>query len=116
MTFCGELLSAHQVVTFTRLRAVRRKGRNGHRPVQLSGRERKNFWPDKKFSGERLQPSLDSQAVCGCLSPGVRTHARETTGSRNPPQRREARARNGVAPYIPPCVLAGCTERRRRRD
>ncbi|WP_327442564.1 hypothetical protein VJW35_28195 (plasmid) [Escherichia coli] len=35
--------------------------------------------------------------------------------SRDPPQRRRARARNGVAPYIP-AAFAGMPERRPRRD
>ncbi|EKJ6041693.1 hypothetical protein PJP40_004570 [Salmonella enterica] len=35
--------------------------------------------------------------------------------SRNPPQRRKARARNGVAPYSPAALSPGCEKRRKRR-
>ena len=44
MTFAGTCCSAPLVVTFTRLRAVRRKGVNEHGPVQMSGGEREIFF------------------------------------------------------------------------
>jgi hypothetical protein len=46
-------------------------------------------------------PSLDSKTGCACLSPGEWTQTGDTgtrERSRHPPQRRNARARNGVAP------------------
>ena len=50
-------------------------------------------------------PWTVSAAGCGCISPrrqGLkRVCGTRQTMSRDPPQRRRARARNGVAPYIP---------------
>ena len=42
--------------------------------------------------------------------------APDRTTGRDPPQRREARARNGVAPYIPAAFCRDARERRPRRD
>jgi hypothetical protein len=39
----GDLLNLPLDITFTRLRAVRRKGVNEHGPVQMSGGEREIF-------------------------------------------------------------------------
>ncbi|SBN34396.1 conserved hypothetical protein [Klebsiella pneumoniae] len=44
MTLCGDLLNLPLDITFTRLRAVRRKGVNEHGPVQMSGGEREIFF------------------------------------------------------------------------
>ena len=50
-------------------------------------------------------PWTVSAAGCGCLSPRrqglIRVCGTWQAMSRDPPQRRRARARNGVAPYIP---------------
>ncbi|HFO2559832.1 TPA: hypothetical protein ACHJH5_005463, partial [Klebsiella pneumoniae] len=40
----GDLLNLPLDITFTRLRAVRRKGVNEHGPVQMSGGEREIFF------------------------------------------------------------------------
>ena len=96
MTFCGDLLNAPMVVTFTRLRAVRRRGVNQRGRWRMSG---------ARFTACHLPWTADSG--CACLSPGERTQKGEKTRqgmSRNPPQRRKARARNGVAPYSPAAV------------
>ena len=44
MTLSGDLLNLPLDITFTRLRAVRRKGVNEHSPVQMSGGEREIFF------------------------------------------------------------------------
>ncbi len=44
MTLSGDLLNLPLDITFTRLRAVRRKGVNEHGPVQMSGGEREIFF------------------------------------------------------------------------
>ena len=50
-------------------------------------------------------PWTVSAAGCGCISPRrqglIRVCGTRQAMSRDPPQRRRARARNGVAPYIP---------------
>ncbi|EPF6747561.1 hypothetical protein PQF38_005804, partial [Klebsiella pneumoniae] len=99
------------VVTFTRLRAVRRKGVNEYGPVKPSMPDVKSFcgFRQKVFMAVRQQ-CMDGKTGCACLSPGERTQRGEKTRqgmSRNPPQRRNARARNGVAPYSPAAVCRG---------
>lgn len=61
-----------------------------------------------RFTACHLPWTADSG--CACLSPGERTQKGEKTRqgmSRNPPQRRNARARNGVAPKRPGSITAG---------
>ena len=53
----------------------------------------------------KAKPALDSQEDCGVISTRQEGHKRRNSSrqkrSRNPPQRRNARARNDVAPYSP---------------
>ncbi len=61
-----------------------------------------------RFTACHLPWTADSG--CACLSPGERTLKGEKTRqgmSRNPPQRRNARARNGVAPKRSGSITAG---------
>jgi hypothetical protein len=55
LTFCGDLLLCPLVVTFTRLRAVRRKGVNEHGGADVQGR---GFARAKIYRGR-----LDSKTV-----------------------------------------------------
>jgi hypothetical protein len=55
LTFCGDLLLCPLVVTFTRLRAVRRKGVNEHGPVQMSMPDEKFLRVQAKFMAVRQQ-------------------------------------------------------------
>nr|AWD76724.1 hypothetical protein [uncultured bacterium] len=73
MTLCGDLLNLPLDITFTRLRAVRRKGVNEHGPVQMSGGEREIFFGLMKRSG---------------MAPGYNLHPFE---SRSPQGRKRAR-------------------------
>ncbi|MBY5083890.1 hypothetical protein K4X40_25430 [Klebsiella pneumoniae] len=82
------------VVTFTRLRAVRRKGVNEHGPVKPSMPDVKSFCGSRQkvFMAVRQQ-CMDGKTGCACLSPGERTQRGEKTRqgkSRNPPQRRRS--------------------------
>jgi len=99
------------VVTFTRLRAVRRKGVNEHGPVKPSMPDVKSFCGSRQkvFMAVRQQ-CMDGKTGCACLSPGERTQRGEKTRqgmSRNPPQRRRSGSENGVAPYSPASVCRG---------
>ena len=61
-----------------------------------------------RFTACHLPWTADSD--CACLSPGERTQKGEKTRqgmSRNPPQRRNVRARNGVALKRPGSITAG---------
>ncbi|MEQ0277522.1 hypothetical protein, partial [Klebsiella sp. CN_Kp100] len=67
------------VVTFTRLRAVRRKGVNEHGPVKPSMPDVKSFCGSRQkvFMAVRQQ-CMDGKTGCACLSPGERTQRGET--------------------------------------
>ncbi|MGQ4611074.1 hypothetical protein ACUIG8_27640, partial [Raoultella ornithinolytica] len=77
--FAGTCCSAPLVVTFTRLRAVRRKGVNEHGPVKPSMPDVKSFcgFRQKVFMAVRQQ-CMDGKTGCACLSPGERTQRGET--------------------------------------
>ncbi|OXM21282.1 hypothetical protein CBI35_16985 [Pantoea sp. AV62] len=62
------------------MRAVRRKGRNEHGPVQMSGSERKNFWPHKKIF-RREASAVPGQPGGLCLSQPRR---KDSDGRNNP--------------------------------
>ncbi|UMZ80684.1 hypothetical protein F11wdg_pB0128 (plasmid) [Klebsiella pneumoniae] len=81
------------------MRAVRRKGVNEHGRRQLSR---------ARFTACHLPWTDDGD--CGCLSPGEWTQTGDTAPgerSRHPPQRRRARARNGVALQSAGSFIAG---------
>ena len=79
MTFRGNLLLYSLWYELHPFENLRRKGVNEHGPVQMSGGEREIFFglmARSGMTGENLlrkeKPPLDSQAGCGCLSPGER--------------------------------------------
>jgi len=81
------------------LRAVRREGVNEHGRQQLSR---------ARFTACHLPWTDDGD--CACLSPGEWTQTGDTAPgerSRHPPQRRRARARNGVALQSAGSFIAG---------
>ncbi|MGE0929059.1 hypothetical protein AB4M28_24060 [Escherichia coli] len=106
MTFRGNLLLYTLWYELHPFENLRRKGHHCHGLTHLSWAERKifyGFWV-KNFVGCSF--TLDSQ--CGRLwlyqpqATGTHTGVwHRQAMSRDPPQRRRARARNGVAPYIP---------------
>ncbi|MCU0054833.1 hypothetical protein LSF40_25080, partial [Escherichia coli] len=70
------------------------------------GAERKIFYRvlGKKFCGLFIYPGQSVRQVVAVSAPGDRDSygcVAPAGMSRDPPQRRRARARNGVAPYIP---------------
>ncbi len=106
MTFRGNLLLYSLWYELHPFENLRRKGHHCHGLTHLSWAERKIFYRvlGKNFVGCSF--TLDSQ--CGRLwlyqPPATGTHTgvwHRQAMSRDPPQRRRARARNGVAPYIP---------------
>ncbi len=106
MTFRGNLLLYSLWYELHPFENLRRKGHHCHGLTHLSWAERKIFYRvlGKKFCGLFIYP--DSQ--CGRLwlyqprATGTHTGVwHRQAMSRDPPQRRRARARNGVAPYIP---------------
>ncbi|MBN0516778.1 hypothetical protein JTM39_34960, partial [Pseudomonas aeruginosa] len=105
LTFAGTCCSAPLVVTFTRLRAVRRKGVNEHGPVQMSGGEREIFFGlmkrqrngREKFIAKGPAVPWTARRVVLVSAPanGLKRVIRVPgERSRHPPQRRNARARN----------------------
>lgn len=106
MTFRGNLLLYTLWYELHPFENLRRKGHHCHGLTHLSWAERKIFYRvlGKNFVGCSF--TLDSQ--CGRLwlyqpqATGTHTGVwHRQAMSRDPPQRRRARARNGVAPYIP---------------
>nr|QVI02148.1 hypothetical protein [Klebsiella pneumoniae]QVI02416.1 hypothetical protein [Klebsiella pneumoniae]QVQ62336.1 hypothetical protein [Klebsiella pneumoniae]QVQ62476.1 hypothetical protein [Klebsiella pneumoniae]QVQ62784.1 hypothetical protein [Klebsiella pneumoniae] len=96
-------------ITFTRLRAVRRKGVNEHGPVQMSGGEREIFFGLMKrqrngrgkfiAKGPAVPWTARRVVLVSAPANGLKRVIRVPgERSRHPPQRRNARARNGVAP------------------
>ncbi|MCI3404745.1 hypothetical protein MQC74_27030, partial [Escherichia coli] len=77
-----------------------------HGLTHLSWAERKIFYRvlGKKFCGLFIYPGQSVRQVVAVSAPGDRDSygcVAPAGMSRDPPQRRRARARNGVAPYIP---------------
>ncbi len=107
MTFRGNLLLYSLWYELHPFENLRRKGHHCHGLTHLSWAERKIFYRflGKKFCGLFIYPWTVSAAGCGCLCPRrqglIRVCGTRQAMSRGPPQRRRARARNGVAPYIP---------------
>ena len=107
MTFRGNLLLYSLWYELHPFENLRRKGHHCHGLTHLSGAERKIFYRvlGKKFCGLFIYPGQSVRQVVAVFAPGDRglnrCRAPDTTTGRDPPQRRRARARNGVAPYIP---------------
>ena len=107
MTFRGNLLLYSLWYELHPFENLRRKGHHCHGLTHLSWAERKIFYRvlGKKFCGLFIYPGQSVRQVVAVSAPGDRglnrCMAPDTTTGRDPPQRRRARARNGVAPYIP---------------
>lgn len=107
MTFCGDLPFVPSGINHHLFENLRRKGHHCHGLTLLSWAERKIFYRflGKKFCGLFIYPGQSVRQVVAVSAPGDRglnrCRAPDTTTGRDPPQRRRARARNGVAPYIP---------------
>ena len=107
MTFCGDLPFVPSGIHHHLFENLRRKGHHCHGLTHLSWAERKIFYRvlGKKFCGLFIYPGQSVRQVVAVSAPGDRglnrCMAPDTTTGRHPPQRRRARARNGVAPYIP---------------
>ncbi len=107
MTFCGGLLFVPSGINHHLFENLRRKGHHCHGRKRLSGGRPQKFLPafgQKVLRDVHFTPGLAETVVAVC-APGDRglnrCMAPDTTTGRDPPQRRRARARNGVAPYIP---------------
>ncbi|EHN91279.1 hypothetical protein ESPG_04700, partial [Escherichia coli H397] len=106
MTFRGNLLLYSLWYELHPFENLRRKGHHCHGLTHLSWAERKIFYRVwVKILWAVHLPWTVSAAGCGCLCPRrqglIRVCGTRQAMSRDPPQRRRARARNGVAPYIP---------------
>ncbi len=106
MTFCGNLLLYSLWYELHPFENLRRKGHHCHGLTHLSGAERKIFYRvlGKKFCGLFIYPGQSVRQVVAVSAPGDRDSygcVAPAGMSRAPPQRRRARARNGVAPHIP---------------
>ena len=107
MTFRGNLLLYSLWYELHPFENLRRKGHHCHGLTHLSWAERKIFYRvlGKKFCGLFIYPGQSVRQVVAVSAPGDRDSKRvcgtRQAMSRDPPQRRRARARNGVAPYIP---------------
>ncbi len=118
MTFCGDLPFVPSGIHHHLFENPRRKASLPRPDAPVLGRTQ-NFYRvlGKNFVGCSF--TLDSQCGRLCISPGDRglnrCMAPDTTTGRHPPQRRRARARNGVA-LTSRRPLPGCQERRPRRD
>ena len=107
MTFWGDLPFVPSGINHHPFENLRRKGHHCHGRKRLSGGRPQKFLP---ASGQKLlryvhfTPGL-AETVVAVFAPGDRDSygcvAPDTTTGRDPPQRRRARARNGVAPHIP---------------
>ncbi len=129
MTFCGDLPFVPSGINHHPFENLRRKGHHCHDRKRLSGGRPQKFLPafgQKVLRDVHFTPGL-AETVVAVFAPGDRglngCMAPDTTTGRDPPQRRRARARNGVAPHIPAafCRDAGmpgaqATARQRRRD
>ncbi len=105
MTFRGNLLLYTLWYELHPFENLRRKGHHCHGLTHLSWAERKIFYRvlGKKFCGLFIYPGQSVRQVVAVSAPGDRDSygCVAPAMSRDPPQRRRARARNGVAPYIP---------------
>ncbi len=106
MTFCGDLPFVPSGINHHLFENLRRKGHHCHGLTHLSRAERKIFYRvlGKKFCGLFIYPGQSVRQVVAVSAPGDRDSygcVAPAGMSRDPPQRRRARARNGVAPYIP---------------
>ena len=107
MTFCGDLPFVPSGIHHHLFENLRRKGHHCHGRKRLSGGRPQKFLPasgQKVLRDVHFTPGL-AETVVAVFAPGDRglnrCRAPDTTTGRHPPQRRRARARNGVAPYIP---------------
>ena len=107
MTFCGDLPFVPSGIHHHPFENLRRKGHHCHGRKRLSGGRPQKFLPafgQKVLRDVHFTPGL-AETVVAVFAPGDRglnrCMAPDTTTGRDPPQRRRARARNGVAPYIP---------------
>ena len=107
MTFCGDLPFVPSGINHHPFENLRRKGHHCHGRKRLSGGRPQKFLPafgQKVLRDVHFTPGL-AETVVAVFAPGDRglngCMAPDTTTGRDPPQRRRARARNGVAPYIP---------------
>ena len=106
MTFCGDLPFVPSGINHHPFENLRRKGHHCHSRKRLSGGRPQKFLPafgQKVLRDVHFTPGL-AETVVAVYAPGDRglnrCMAPDTTTGRDPPQRRRARARNGVA-YIP---------------
>ena len=107
MTFRGNLLLYSLWYELHPFENLRRKGHHCHGRKRLSGGRPQKFLPasgQKVWRDVHFTPGL-AETVVAVFAPGDRglngCMAPDTTTGRDPPQRRRARARNGVAPHIP---------------
>ena len=107
MTFCGDLPFVPSGINHHLFENLRRKGHHCHGLTHLSGGRPQKFLPasgQKVLRDVHFTPGL-AETVVAVFAPGDRglnrCMAPDTTTGRDPPQRRRAHARNGVAPYIP---------------
>ena len=107
MTFCGDLPFVPSGINHHPFENLRRKGHHCHGRKRLSGGRPQKFLPasgQKVLRDVHFTPGL-AETVVAVFAPGDRglngCRAPDTTTGRHPPQRRRARARNGVAPHIP---------------
>ncbi len=107
MTFCGDLLFVPSGINHHLFENLRRMGHHCHDRKRLSGGRPQKFLPafgQKVLRDVHFTPGL-AETVVAVFAPGDRglnrCMAPDTTTGRDPPQRRRARARNGVAPHIP---------------
>ncbi len=107
MTFCGDLPFVPSGIHHHPFENLRRKGHHCHGRKRLSGGRPQKFLPafgQKLLWDVHFTPGL-AETVVAVFAPGDRglngCRAPDTTTGRDPPQRRRARARNGVAPHIP---------------
>ena len=107
MTFCGDLLFVPSGIHHHLFENLRRMGHHCHDRKRLSGGRPQKFLPafgQKVLRDVHFTPGL-AETVVAVFAPGDRglnrCMAPDTTTGRDPPQRRRARARNGVALYIP---------------
>ena len=107
MTFCGDLLFVPSGINHHLFENLRRMGHHCHDRKRLSGGRPQKFLPafgQKVLRDVHFTPGL-AETVVAVFASGDRglnrCMAPDTTTGRHPPQRRRARARNGVAPHIP---------------
>ena len=107
MTFCGDLPFVPSGIHHHLFENLRRMGHHCHGRKRLSGGRPQKFLPafgQKLLRDVHFTPGL-AETVVAVFAPGDRglnrCMAPDTTTGRHPPQRRRARARNGVAPHIP---------------